>query len=425
MPKLTKRAIDALRPDATGGDVFAWDAELRGFGVRMKPSGSASYVIQYRTAQGRTRRLAFSKLGTITPAEARSKARRLLAEAEDGGDPSAQRHEEREAKTVAELCALYLDAARAGLVLTRFRRPKRPSTIMNDEGRISRHIVPLVGPLVARDLDCARVQRMADAIAAGKTAGTFKTKARGKAVVEGGPIAAARVVELFGGIWTWAKKRKLVSGTNPNPAHGVEKHLGEAKNRVLSPAEMAALGTVLRKQQTLYPAATAALRLIALTGARREEICALRWREIDQDGSCFRLETTKTGRSMRPVGKEALHTLSSSPREDGEWVFPNRDASGSADLKKPIAALFDAAGLTDARAHDLRRTFASIAADEGYGDATMAELLGHARRGVTARHYIRRPDAALIAAANCVSERIAAMLDGQKAPLVALPGRSK
>jgi hypothetical protein len=182
-----------------GSDVFAWDSELRGFGVRMKPSGRASYLVQYRTAQGRTRRLAFAKVGTITPDEARGKAKRLLAEAAEGSDPSAQRHEAREALTVEELATAIWEAARAGLVVTRFRRPKRASTIAIDEGRVSRHIAPLIGSLVARDLTRSTVQRMADAIAGGKTAGTFQTKARGKAVVEGGAGTAARVVELLGG----------------------------------------------------------------------------------------------------------------------------------------------------------------------------------------------------------------------------------
>ena len=100
MPKLTKRLINSLRPDPSGGDLFAWDSELRGFGVRIKPSGSASFLVQYRTAQGKTRRYAFAKVGTLTPEEARAKARRLLAEVEEGGDPSAQRHETREALTV-------------------------------------------------------------------------------------------------------------------------------------------------------------------------------------------------------------------------------------------------------------------------------------------------------------------------------------
>jgi integrase len=174
------------------------------------------------------------------------------------------------------------------------------------------------------------------------------------------------------------------------------------------------LGAALRAHDAVQPAAANALRLIALTGARREEICALRWREIDAATGCLRLEETKTGRSMRPLGKEALRLLADLPRGEGEFVFPNAGGTGSADLKKRVAAIFDEAGLQDVRAQTLRRTFASVAADEGYGDATIAELLGHARRGVTARHYIRRPDAALVAAADKVSERIAAMMEGRE-----------
>src|SRR5271166_6196158 len=119
MPRLTKRLIDTLRPDPSGVDLFSWDSELKGFGVRMKPSGNASYLVQYRTSEAKTRRFAFGRLGTITPDEARTKARRLLAEIAEGADPSAQRHEAREALTVSELCDRYLEAARAGLVMTR------------------------------------------------------------------------------------------------------------------------------------------------------------------------------------------------------------------------------------------------------------------------------------------------------------------
>jgi hypothetical protein len=93
-----------------------------------------------------------------------------------GGDPSAQRHEAREALTVAEICERYLEAVRAGLVATRFGRAERSSTIAIDEGRVSRHIVPLLGAKMANSLTRADVQRMADAIAAGKTAATVKTK---------------------------------------------------------------------------------------------------------------------------------------------------------------------------------------------------------------------------------------------------------
>jgi short subunit dehydrogenase-like uncharacterized protein len=121
---------------------------------------------------------------------------------------------------MTELCEAYLEAARAGLVMTRFRKPKRASTIAIDEGRVAHHIVPLIGTRIASELRRADVQRMVDA----KTAGTFKTKARGKPHVAGGTGTAARVVELLGGVWSWAERRALVSG--PNPARGVETHRG-------------------------------------------------------------------------------------------------------------------------------------------------------------------------------------------------------
>ena len=115
---------------------------------------------------------------------------------------------------------------------------------------------------------------------------------------------------------------------------------------------------------------------------------------------------------------------SRAPPTSDTWIFPSRDGTGRADLKKALASLFEAAGLVGVRSHDLRRTFASVAADEGYSDATIGELLGHARRGVTARHYIRRPDAALVAAADRVSALIAAALDGDAGEVVELRRRA-
>jgi integrase len=169
--------------------------------------------------------------------------------------------------------------------------------------------------------------------------------------------------------------------------------------------------------------AAAAVRLLALTGLRRSEACRLRWPEVDELGLCLHLDETKTGRSIRPIGKFALVLLKSLPRaDDTEFVFPRADA-GAAELKMPIAAIFDAAGL-DVRAHDLRRTFASTAANLGYGDATVAELLGHARRGVTERHYVRRADPVMAAAADKVSAQIAGRLDGEVAKVLPMPGRA-
>ena len=84
----------------------------------MKPSGAAGFLAQYRTPQGRTRRLAFAKVGTVTPKEARIMAQELLAEVAKGKDPSKERHTTRHALAVAELCDRYREAAQAGARLS-------------------------------------------------------------------------------------------------------------------------------------------------------------------------------------------------------------------------------------------------------------------------------------------------------------------
>jgi integrase len=405
MASLTKRTLDAAKP--RDKEYFLWCDKTPGFGVRVYPSGKRMFVVQIRVGRAQQRHK-IGLFGPFTVDQARTCAEEIIRDSATGHDPRLKRQQARAGLTVAELCDLYMEAARAGLVTTRFRRPKRPSTVMMDEGRIERHIKPLLGRSAARDLTRAAVQRMADDIAKGKTAGDFPGRPRGRAVVTGGSTTAARVVELLGGIYTWAEKRDLVPG--PNPIRGVEKAKPDPKNRVLTPDELKALGRVIRQAEDMAaPMPAAALRLIAVTGLRREEAVGLRWSEVDELGSCLRLQDTKTGRSMRPLGTAANELLAALPRTS-KWVFPNRSGTGSADLKKRIAAIFDAAGLSDARSHDLRRTFASLAADEGYSDATIGELLGHARRGVTSQHYIRRPDAALVAAADRVSAVIARLM---------------
>lgn len=408
MPALTKRLVDAAKPKQ--GDYFLWCSGTPGFGIRVYPSGKRVFVCQVRVGRA-TRRIKIGIYGAYTVDQARQRAQDIIRAASEGRDPQREKTDDRDAITVSKMCDAYLEAAQASLVMTRFRRPKRVSTLKIDEGRVARHIQPLIGHLRARDVTRGDVQRMADAIAQGKTAGVFTGKARGKAIVTGGTVAAARAVGLLGGIYSWAEKRSLVSGSNP--AHGVETARGESKDRTLSSEELSALGKTLKANATTMPGPALALRLIALTGLRREEVCGLRWAEIDLAGSCLRLENTKTGRSVRPIGSAAKETLQAIPKASDKWVFPNSGDKGSADFKKTIATIFNSAGLNDARSHDLRRTFGSIAADEGYSDSTIGDLLGHARRGVTAQHYIRRPDAALVAAADRVCSRIMTALDGK------------
>ena len=404
MPKITKQFINALPPPDPDGDLLFWDDELHGYGMRMKPSGATSYCIQYRDKEGRTRRVTFAKLGAITPHQARIEATRLLAEGKSGGDPS-KRHG---VLTVEGLCDLYLKAARDGLVMTRHRQPKPLGTIRRDETRIAAHIVPLLGSIPADRLTKGACQRMVDAVTAGETA---------SGPVTGGAGAARRAVELMGGIWTWGERRELVSGRNP--AHGLEIFKGQPKDRTLSPDELRRLGETLRDAPESAAQAATAIRLMVLSGLRRGEALSLRWGEVDALGQCLRLELTKTGKSTRVIGRAAVRLLELVPRSC-EFVFPNQTGTKPASLVDAIAKLFDAALSEHARSHDARRTFASVAADLGYSDGVIGELLGHSRGTVTSKHYIRRAPANLIAAANAVAGAIARMLDGESGAVIAL-----
>ena len=125
MPRLTKRTIDATHPKVIG-DAFVWDDELPGYGLRVKPTGAKSFILQYRNRNGRSRRLTLGRYGVITPDDARQDARNALAEVAQGGDPAERRAAARDAITVAELCRRYLAKAERGLVLTRGQGRKNP-----------------------------------------------------------------------------------------------------------------------------------------------------------------------------------------------------------------------------------------------------------------------------------------------------------
>ena len=110
MAKIMKRTVDALRPEPRR-DVFAWDSELRGFGVRVKPSGVKTFLIQYRNVEGRTRRLVLGQYGALTPEVARDLARMKLTAVASGEDPSAERHAVRTGMSLSEVCDWYLEQA--------------------------------------------------------------------------------------------------------------------------------------------------------------------------------------------------------------------------------------------------------------------------------------------------------------------------
>ncbi len=407
MAKITKRAVEAAEP--SGRDYFLWCDDLPGFGVRIFASGRRSYLIQYR-AGGRSRRVTIGLHGALTADEARREAKALLGQVARGEDPAEERVTRRAAMTVADLCTAYVTAAEAGLIMGKGGQAKKTSTLYVDRGRIERHIKPLLGKRLVRDLTPVDVQRFVRDVQAGKTAVVEKTGFRGKAVVEGGAGTAARTVGLLGGILSYAVSEGVIP---TNPAAGVKRPADKRRTRRLSEAEYKAMGKALTAAENEGERwqGIAGIRLLALTGCRLGEIAKLRWSEVDAEGSCLRLQDSKEGASVRPIGGAVVALLAGLERVEGSpFVLPAARGDGPfGSLNAALERITARAKLEGVTAHTLRHSFASTAGDLGYSDSTIGAMLGHAGGTITSR-YVHHLDAVLVAAADRVAGQILEIL---------------
>jgi integrase len=421
MAKLTKRTIDGFRP--RDKDYFEWDDELSGFGIRVWPSGKKTYVAQYRAGK-QTRRFKIGSHGALTVDEARKQARTVLGDVARGEDPQQDRSTRRKSLTIKDLCDLYFEAADKGLVFGKRGKPKKASTLYVDRGRANRHIIPLLGNKLVQDLTTADVVKMMREVTVGKTALNEKTeKLRGRAIVEGGAGTASQAVTLMSAILTYASSEGIVPH---NVARGIKKPATGKRTRRLSADEYKALGKALEAADGDAWQGIAGIRLFLLTGFRLQEIAALKWDEVDEPGSCFRLGDSKTGASVRPVGKAVFEVLKSIDCNlTSPYVLPSpRKADGHyTALDTAIERITEAAGITGVTSHTIRHSYASVAGDLGFTEMTIAALLGHSAGNVTQR-YVHHLDSVLIAAANKVAGEIERMMTGKSATVIELPRRA-
>jgi integrase len=412
-----RRRIGLREIRALGEGETIWDSVVIGFGARRQRSDAVSYVLSYRTQTRRKRLLTIGRHGSPwLPDEARQEARRLLGVVAAGGDPMLDREIRRGASmTVAELCDRWIDDSEAGRLLTRRRRPKRPATIATDRSRVTAHIKPLLGALPVVAITRQDVERLMHAVMSGKTRQRTKLpKLRALSNIRGGTGAASRTVSMFRALMVYAVRLDL---RPDNPASGVVRPADNRRDRRLSDEEYAALGAglVAAEDDGVWMPALAAIRFLLVTGWRRGEVLNLRWAEVDLPRRTARLADTKTGSSMRPLAEPACAILRDMGRS-GTYVF---QALGGDMPMQGFPRLWSRtihciSGLPkDVTPHVLRHSLASLAADLGYSDATIAGLLGHAGHSIT-RRYIHSADSALLAAADRVAEETIRLMDRKR-----------
>lgn len=412
MARISKRTVDAARPNSDGGRRILWDDKLAGFGLLVLPSGIKSYVFDYRNTHGIKRRITIGKVGALTPEKARAKADAYSQAVKHGGDPLAEKRERREAATVGAILDAYLESE--------VFKGKAASTRAVDKGRIERHLRPLLGSKVAAALSVEDIRRALAAIRDGKTAARVKTGKRGLARVTGGPGTARKAIRLLRAILAWAVEDKRLPENCSNPAAGVKLGADGERETILDNADQYAalfktLDTMEAEQRIREPVADA-IRVIAYTGARRGEIAGLRWRHVDLKAGKITLPAAahKSGSS---TGKPRIITLPAAAQaviarqpdgKPGDYVFQPAGGNGPVNLSKPWRSVRTEAGLPDGIGlHGLRHSLASDMAMRGKQAGQIMTALGH-RKMATAQKYVHWAEQARAALAEDAAATVTA-----------------
>ncbi|WP_255326283.1 MULTISPECIES: site-specific integrase [unclassified Sphingobium] len=404
--KLTKRAIDALVPPVKKQAVL-WDTEVKGFGVRVLPSGLKTFIVQYRNAEGIKRRINIARYGVLTVDQARDQAKLKLAAVIGGEDPADEVRQARKGMTVEEMCDWYLTEARTGNILGRKNLPIKKSSLDMDESRIRTHIKPLLGKRVVKHLTIADAEQMQTDVKDGKTA---KPRSGGRGgMATGGAGVAARCVGTLQAIIGHAKHKGLL---DTHPTQGAKKLAGKKRTRRLSAAEIVIMGKAIAYAQRNgeNPVALGVLRMLLLTGYRREEAQAMHRAWVNGAAGYVAFPDTKGGAQLRAIGPAAVRVIENQPGIVGNpHAFPSEVGTGpftavSACIQR-VCAL---AGIEGVTPHTLRHTFGSVAGELGFSELTIRAMLGHASQNVT-QDYVHI-DEALKLAVRRTSDEIERLL---------------
>ena len=389
MANLTKRSVDALKP--RGKLYIVFDGGVKGFGVRIMPSGVKTFVLEYRPSGGgrgvNKKRLAIGRYGSMTCDQAREAALDALARIRQGNDPSEEKSRQRASVTVGQI----IDAFLRDLVSVKLKS----STRVHYEEKLTK-VRSSYGALKAVSLTRTQVSALHQSMAST-------------------PYSANRMLSAISSCWAWCERCGLLPESHPNPATKIVHFREQGRERFLSGEELGRLGDALREHEPRFgPHAIAAIRLLALTGMRLGEVLSLRWIDVDFERGLATLPDSKAGRKTVRLAAPALAILAALPRLAGcPYVIAGRNGR-RLDLQRPWEAVRDAAGLSGVRIYDLRHSYASAGAGASMGLPIIGKLLGHSQPSTTAR-YAHLGDDPLRLAAESIGTSIAALMDRKSA----------
>jgi integrase len=397
--RLTEKSAGALPAPEKGNRIY-WDAPnskgkdwTPGFGLRVTAGGARAFILNYRIRSGRDRRLTIGSLPAWSLTAARAEAVALKRRIDIGEDPLAERQEARDAPTMAELCDRFVAEHMAR---------KRDSTKRSYQAAID-EIRKALGTRKVAEVSVDDVERLH------------------RKITERAPYVANRTAAVLSKAFNMAVR----SGWRvDNPVRGLERNEEQKRQRYLTPDELARLTAALAEHDDRQAANI--ISLLLLTGARKNEVLSLRWRDLDLDqGKWIKPSAhTKTRREHHlDLGNDAVKLLRSikSPaiREDG-YVFPGRiGGHHRINIKDVWAEVCKTAKITGARIHDLRHTHAALLASAGFSLPIIGAALGHTQAATTAR-YAHVHNDPLRAAANHVGNILAGK---KRAKVVQLRGR--
>ncbi len=395
MAKLTKRRVDSTHPGPK--DIWVWDDELRGFGMRVKPSGVKSYCIQYRNAFGATRRFTIGQHGKLTADQARRDALQLLAKVERGEDPSRDRKAVRAAPTMNHLIDRYL---------VEHVRVHNSAATEREAVRLTQsHVRPAFGTKKVAGISPSDVMRLH----------------RGMADT---PRQANIVLAILSKIFNLAEAWEL-RPPGSNPCRHVKHYSENKRERFLTEFELQRVGEImclLELENRVNGVVVNAIKLLALSGCRLNEILTLKWENVDPRRSALVLPNTKTGPRVHVIGALALAFVSNLERTEGSpWVFCSTDPKNpmrKERLQKAWRVIRSLAEIEDVRLHDLRHTVGTYSGQTGANAFLVRDKLGHKTIAMTNR-YVNQDTNPIRELSDTVEARIAgALMGGDSAEII-------